>query len=101
MKAIQHAVRDRDTSRLREAAHKVTGMLATFSSEAGSVASALEDRAEKGQIDEARPLAARLDALAAELMQLANGLSLDALCDQAATNRETQPRTAPDERGEK
>jgi len=33
-------------------------------------------------LDEAQPLAARLEAMAEELLQLAGGLSLDTLLDQ-------------------
>jgi hypothetical protein len=57
-------------------------MVATFSTAAGGVASDLEDRAEQGQLEEARPLAARLEAMAEELLQLAGGLSLETLLDQ-------------------
>ena len=58
-------------------------MVAAFSTVAGGVASDLEDQAAQGKLDEARPLVARLEALAAELIQLVDGLSLDALRDQA------------------
>ena len=83
VKAIRDALRDRDGPRLREAAHKLAGMVATFSRAAGGVASELEDHAAQGQLDEAQSLAARLEAMADELIQLAGGLSLDALRDQA------------------
>src|SRR5438128_818332 len=38
LKAIQDALRDRDAPRLREAAHKLCGMIAAFSTVAGEVA---------------------------------------------------------------
>jgi CheY-like chemotaxis protein len=82
LQAVQDALRDGDAPRLREAAHKLAGMLATFSTAAGGVASDLEDCAAEGQLDEAQPLAARLEAMAEELLQLAGGLSLDTLLDQ-------------------
>ena len=41
--AVQDALREQDTIRLREAAHKLSGMVAAFSSVAGGVASDLED----------------------------------------------------------
>ena len=43
--AVQDALRDRDAPRLREAAHKLCGMVAAFSTVAGGVASDLEDHA--------------------------------------------------------
>src|SRR5262249_7723991 len=82
IQAVQDALRDGDVSRLREAAHKLAGMVATLSTTAGGVASDLEDRAEQGQLEEARPLAARLEAMTEELLQLAGGLSLETLLDQ-------------------
>ena len=83
LQAVQDALRDGDAPRLRETAHKLAGMVATFSTSAGGVASDLEDRAGHGQLEEARPLAARLDAMAEEVLQLAGGLSLDTLVNQA------------------
>src|SRR5205085_4679109 len=43
--AIQDALQERDTVRLRQAAHKLCGMVAAFSTVAGGVASDLEDHA--------------------------------------------------------
>jgi hypothetical protein len=57
--------------------------VAAFSGAAGDVASELEDHAAQGQLEAARPLAARLEAIAEELMRLAGGLSLDTLRGQA------------------
>jgi CheY-like chemotaxis protein len=83
LKAVRDALQDRDAPRLREAAHKLAGMVAAFSSVAGGVASELEDRAAQGQLEEARPLAARLETIAEELTRLVGELSLDALRGQA------------------
>ena len=47
------------TARLSEAAHKICGMVAAFSTVAGGVASDLEDRAAQGHLDEARLLVGR------------------------------------------
>ena len=58
-------------------------MVAAFSSVAGDVASEIEDQAAQGQLEGAQPRAARLEAMAEELMRLAGGLSLDALRNQA------------------
>jgi two-component system, sensor histidine kinase and response regulator len=80
--AVQDALRDRDAPRLREAAHKICGMLAAFSTVAGGVASDLEDHAAQGQLDEARPLVGQLAKMADELARLASGLSLETLRQQ-------------------
>jgi CheY-like chemotaxis protein len=84
LKALQDALRDWDAPRLREAAHKLAGMVAAFSTAAGGVASDLEDQAAQCRLEEARPLVARLEAMAEGLLRLADGLSLDALRDRAA-----------------
>jgi two-component system, sensor histidine kinase and response regulator len=80
--AIQIALRDRDTVRLREAAHKICGMVAAFSTVAGSVASDIEDHAAQGQLEEARPLVGQLETMANKLVRLASGLSLETLRQQ-------------------
>jgi two-component system, sensor histidine kinase and response regulator len=77
--AVRDALREHDTVRLREAAHKICGMVAAFSSVAGGLASELEDRAAQGQLEEARPLVGQLETMADELLQLTSGLSLESL----------------------
>jgi CheY-like chemotaxis protein len=79
MAAVRDALRAPDAAGLREAAHKLTGMVAAFSTAAAGVASAIEDQAAAGQLQEARPLVERLGAMTQELVQLAGGLSLEAL----------------------
>ncbi len=81
--ALRAALQQRDAPGLREAAHKLAGMVAAFSTTAGGVASELEDQAAAGQLDEACPLVERLDAMTQQLMQLADGLSLEALQQHA------------------
>jgi PAS domain S-box-containing protein len=95
LKAIQDALRDRDAPRLREAAHKLSGMVAAFSTAAGGVASDLEDRAAQGQLEEVQPLAARLETMAGELMELVSGLSLEALHDQVGSAAEPGRTASP------
>jgi hypothetical protein len=57
------------------------------------VASELEDRAAQGQLEETRPLVARLETMAGELLRRASGLSLETLRAQAG--RAAEPgRTA-------
>ena len=88
LKAVQDALRDRDAPRLREAAHKLAGMVAVFSTVAGGVASELEDHAAQGQLEKASALVARLETMAEELLRLTGGLSLDALRGRAAAAAE-------------
>jgi CheY-like chemotaxis protein len=79
IKAVRDALRDWDAPKLREAAHKLAGMVAVFSTVAGGVASDLENLAAQDQLEEARPVLARLDTMAEDLMRLVDGLSLDVL----------------------
>jgi signal transduction histidine kinase/CheY-like chemotaxis protein len=85
IRTIQDALRDRDAPRLRESAHKLSGMVAACSTVAGDLASKLEDVAEQGQLEEARPLVARLEQLAGELTRLLSGVSIQMLRQQANT----------------
>ena len=79
VEAVQEALRAQDVVRLREAAHKISGVVAAFSTVAGGVASKLEDHAARGQLDEAQPLVGQLEAMTAELMRLASGMSIEML----------------------
>ena len=80
--AVQEALRERDAVRLREAAHKLCGTVAAFSTAVGAVASELEDQVARGQLEETRPLVEQLEAMARELIQQVDGLSIEALRDQ-------------------
>jgi PAS domain S-box-containing protein len=82
LRGVQDALRERDTRRLREAAHKLCGMVAAFSTVAGRVASALEDYAAQDQLEEARPLVAQLETMAQGLTRALDGLSLETLRQQ-------------------
>jgi PAS domain S-box-containing protein len=77
--AIQEALRDGDTPRLREAAHKACGMVAAFSTIAGKVASQLEDYSAQNQLEDARPLVGKLETMALQLMRIVDGLAIEAL----------------------
>jgi CheY-like chemotaxis protein len=83
--AVQDALEERDSPRLREAAHKLCGMVAAFSAGAGQAASELEDCAAQGLLEEARPLVRRLEEMVRELLHVVVGLSLDSLREQQAT----------------
>jgi hypothetical protein len=73
-------------------------MMAAFSAAAGGVASDLEDRAAQGQLEEARPLAARLEAMAEALVQLVGGLSVEKLWEQAGAAGNSDQAAVPDGR---
>ena len=79
VKVVRDASRDGNAVRLREAAHKLSGMVAAFSTVAGKVASDVEDLAARKQLEQARPLVAQLESIADELIRLTNGLSIDTL----------------------
>jgi CheY-like chemotaxis protein len=77
--AIHNAFVNRDAPRLREAAHKLFGMVAAFSTAAGAVASDIEDHAARGQLAEAASLVEQLGAIAQQLPQAVADLSIDSL----------------------
>ena len=79
MAALQDALDQRDAPRLREAAHKICGMVSAFSTVAGGVASDLEDCAAQDRLDEASTLVQRLQTMTEELLHLTGCLSLDSL----------------------
>ena len=68
-----------DTVALREAAHRVFGMVSAVSSQAGELASQLEDAAALGQLASAAPLLNDLGRLCQDVLQQLDGLSIDAL----------------------
>jgi CheY-like chemotaxis protein len=82
---VSAALRDRDAPRLREAAHKLRGLLSAFSTSAATAASDLEEVAARGDLDAARPLVARLETMARELILGLEGLSLETLRRRGTT----------------
>ena len=93
--AVQEALRVRDAIRLREAAHKLCGTVAAFSTVVGAVASDLEDQAARGQLEEARPLVEQLEAMARELIEHMDGLSIEVLRDQAGAAGDRDRTASP------
>ena len=81
--SVREAFREQDALRLREAAHKLCGTAAAFSTVVGAMASDLEDQAAHGRLENAWPLVEQLEAIARELIQQVDGLSIQALRDQA------------------
>ena len=93
--AVQDALRERDAVRLREAAHKLCGTVAPFSTVVGGVASDLEDQAVGGRLDECRRLVEQLQAMARELIEEVDGLSIEALRDQAGAAGDRDRTASP------
>jgi CheY-like chemotaxis protein len=85
VRAVRDALGERNAPRLREAAHKLSGMVAAFSTAAGGAACDLEDQAARGQLEEAPALVERLEAMAQELMQVTQDLPIDTLRYQAGS----------------
>jgi CheY-like chemotaxis protein/HPt (histidine-containing phosphotransfer) domain-containing protein len=77
------ALRDHDAPRLHEVAHKLYGSITAFSTMAGKVVSDLEDLAARDQLEAARPLVVRLEAMAQELIRELDGLSIETLRHRA------------------
>jgi HPt (histidine-containing phosphotransfer) domain-containing protein len=90
--ALEHAFRNRDAPLLSEEAHRLHGMVAAFSSVAGTLASDLEDRAGQGELEEAERLLNQLRVLTPELLRQVSGVTLDSLHTACAGVR---PSIAP------
>jgi two-component system sensor histidine kinase/response regulator len=82
--AVRDSLHDGDAVRLREVAHNLFGMIGTFSTQAGQLASELEDLAAQGQLEPARPLVEELGSIAERLPQLLRGVSPESLREQAS-----------------
>ena len=82
---VVDALRAQDGPRLREAAHKLCGLLSAFSRVAGDLAAEVEDNAALSQLDEARPLVGRLETMVDELVRQVDDLSYERLRRQAGT----------------
>ena len=87
------ALQARDAHSLREAAHKLCGLLLAFSTAAGGVASDLEDQAARSQFDETRPLVVRLESMVRELIPEVDNVSCETLRDRAGAADDPSRRT--------
>jgi CheY-like chemotaxis protein len=81
--AVRKAAVDRDAARLCEATHKLYGLVATFSTTAGEVATALEDFASSGQLEQAVPVVRQLETMCEELARVVDGLGMEDLRREA------------------
>jgi len=80
---------------LRQAAHKFSALLFVFSTVAGNVVSDLEDYAAQARLEEAQPLATKLEAMTQELMRLVGGLTLETLRLQAGATDSSDHAAGP------
>ena len=67
---------------MRQTAHKLRGMLDTFSSQAGGLASQIEDLAAAARIEECRPLVDHLEQMSQELLKQLDGITIEKLRNQ-------------------
>jgi CheY-like chemotaxis protein/HPt (histidine-containing phosphotransfer) domain-containing protein len=93
--ALRDALRDRDSPRLREAAHKCCGMLSEFSAAAGDLAGSLEELAADTQLDRAAPILEQLETMAPELVEQVDGITVEALRRQAESMDEHSGTAGP------
>jgi two-component system, sensor histidine kinase and response regulator len=85
MAALVDAISEDDAPRLREAAHKLCGLLSAFSATAGDLAALVEDRASRGgHLGAAAPMVDELQAMVRKLTAEVVDLSLDRLQLRAA-----------------
>ena len=85
---LQKALRDQDAPQLREAAHKLFGTVAAFSTKAGAVVSDIEDRAARGQLEEAAPLMEQLNTMTRELLPRVGNLSVESLLSETGNGND-------------
>ncbi|AMV24989.1 Sensory/regulatory protein RpfC [Gemmata sp. SH-PL17] len=79
LSALSAACRAENLFGVQEAAHKLAGTLAVFSTPAGELASRAEDRAASGDLREAVALAARLESAVTALLRQTDGLRIEHL----------------------
>ena len=90
------SLRASDAGALREAAHRIYGMVSVISSQAGAAASELEDQAALGQLNEAAPLLDRLALMSEELLAVMGGLTIEEL---RSRNESSPPHPPSSHRG--
>jgi PAS domain S-box-containing protein len=86
MAEVRDALQNQNAPRLRAVAHKFCGLLAVFSTVAGTVASDLEDLAACGRLEESQSLVDRLEIIIPQLVQQVEDLSIETLRQHALTN---------------
>jgi response regulator RpfG family c-di-GMP phosphodiesterase len=82
MSALRDALRKGEPAGLRQTAHKFCGMIGTFSSQAGSIASQIEDLAAAARIEECRSLVDNLEQMSQDLLKQLDGITIEKLRHQ-------------------
>jgi CheY-like chemotaxis protein/HPt (histidine-containing phosphotransfer) domain-containing protein len=86
---VSEALRDRDTPRLREAAHKLGGMASSFSAAAAEAAAFLERAAAEGKIEEATRAHSRLADVLGKVSSTLDTVSVEQLRQREAVQERT------------
>jgi PAS domain S-box-containing protein len=86
---LSEALRDRDAPRLRAAAHKLGGMVSSFSASAAEAAALLERLGAEGKLEEAIPAQSRLTEIVGRILSVLDALSVE----QLRRGREGPPET--------
>jgi signal transduction histidine kinase/CheY-like chemotaxis protein/HPt (histidine-containing phosphotransfer) domain-containing protein len=89
---VSKALRDRNAPRLREAAHKLGGMVSSFSGTAAEAAALLERLGGEGRIEEATQTHSRLTEIVGRLMSVLDTLSVDHLRSRREDSQECPSR---------
>jgi PAS domain S-box-containing protein len=76
---VSEALRERNVPRLREATHKLGGMVASFSAAAAEAAALLGQLGARGEFEEAIPVQSRLTDLVGRLLSILDTVSVDQL----------------------
>jgi CheY-like chemotaxis protein/nitrogen-specific signal transduction histidine kinase/HPt (histidine-containing phosphotransfer) domain-containing protein len=76
---VSEALRDRDSAHLRQAAHKLGGMVSSFSAPAAEAAALLGRLGGEGKIEEAKQTFSRLTEIVGRLLSLLDTLSVEQL----------------------
>jgi CheY-like chemotaxis protein/HPt (histidine-containing phosphotransfer) domain-containing protein len=76
---VSEALRDGDATRLRSAAHKLGGIVSSFSATAAEAVALLECLAAQGKIEEAIPVHARLTDLVSQVLSTLDTVSVEQL----------------------
>jgi response regulator RpfG family c-di-GMP phosphodiesterase len=88
---VSEALQNRDAARLRAAAHKLGGMVSSFSAVAAAAAALVENLAIQGKIEDAIPARARLTDLVSRVLATLDTVSVEELRRQRA-GREPMPK---------
>jgi DNA-binding NarL/FixJ family response regulator len=89
---VSEALRDRNTARLREAAHKLGGMVSSFSATAAEAAALLGQLGSQGKIEEAMQIHSRLTEIVGQLIAVLETLSVEQLRRRQEGSQESTSR---------